>query len=68
MLEQEAVALADVLFAQANTPGPKAVNKSGKVAIIVIMMLTVTTVVAIVATVIGYLAYKRKRLASLLLR
>ena len=58
--EQEAVALANVLFTQANTP-EATVSNGGEIAVIVIAMLIVITVVVIVMIVVGYLAYKRKR-------
>ena len=58
--EQEAVALANVLFAQSNTP-EATVSNGGEIAVIVIAMLIVMTAVAIVTIVVGYLAYKRKR-------
>ena len=58
--EQEALALANVLFAQANTP-EATISNGGEIAVIVIAMLIVMTVVAIVTIVVGYLAYKRKK-------
>ena len=58
--EQEAVALANVLFTQSSTP-EATVSNSGEIAVIVIAMLIVITVVAIVTIIVGYLAYKRKR-------
>ena len=53
-LEQDAVALAEALFAQAKTD-------PSNIAIIVIVTLTVLTVVTVVVIVIGYLACRHKR-------